>query len=38
MQQITVKYVLNDNNIYRVTFNKKLGISNFDWISCVISK
>ena len=38
MQHVTVKYALNGNNIYRVTFNKQLGISDFDWISCVIPK
>ena len=30
MQHITVKYILYDNNFCRVTFDKQLGISNFD--------
>ena len=30
IQHITVKDILDDNIFYRVTFNKRLGISNFD--------
>ena len=30
IQHITVKDILDDNNLYRVTFSKQLGISNFD--------
>ena len=30
IQHITVKVILADNIFYSVTFNKQLGISNFD--------
>ena len=30
IQDITVKYILEDNHFYRITFYKQLGILNFD--------
>ena len=30
IQHITVKDILDGNNLHRVTFSKQLGISNFD--------
>ena len=38
IQHITVKDIPDEKFVYRVTFNTRLGISNFDIINCITLK
>ena len=38
IQHVTVKDIHDVNIFYRGTFNKQLGIPNFDLINCIILK